>query len=229
MTRNLSAKLIAVLAAGSLALAGCSSDKAEDKADNASSSVSSAASDASSSASESAMDKEDNDKKATLSDWDGSYRSITSWLDDPSVTEKLAEHAKEKGTTVEAEKAEISKNFDTGFQGIVFNDDKITFVKDAATLDNPTETPVEYKFLESKDDSYNGHDFTWYVFEAQGPSEYKYVVLLPKHGEETLEHFHGRFGNDKDTLLQQKNFPIFVDPSKVTPEQVVEEILEHEK
>lgn len=232
MKLNLPTKLIAVLAAGSLALVGCSGD-ASDKAESASSSVSSAASEASTSVekeADKATDKDkdkDTTKKATLADWDGSYRSITSWLDEPEIIKGIEDLATKNGKNADETKATITKDFGTGFEGLVINGDKITFVKDAANLDNPTEKPVEYKYLESKDDSHNGKNFTWYIFEAQGSSEYKYVVLLPKHGEETLEHFHGRFGNDKDKLLSDSNFPIFIDPSSATDAQIMEEIEEH--
>lgn len=235
MKLNLPAKLIAVMAAGSLALAGCSGDAAKDKADTASSSVSSAASDASESVAsekEKAEDKDsmekDSMKKATLADWDGTYRSITSWLDEPGIVKGIEDFAKEEGKSAEDTKAMVAKDFGTGFDGLIIDGDNITFVKDAKDLENPTEKPVEYKFVESKDDSKNGHEFTWYVFEAQGPSEYKYVVLLPKHGEEALEHFHARFGDDKDKLLSDTNFPIFIDPNSATDAQIMEEIEEHE-
>ncbi|WP_151529220.1 MULTISPECIES: ZinT/AdcA family metal-binding protein [Corynebacterium] len=223
---KLSRSILAIAAAGSLALAGCSSEEAKDTVSSATESATSAVSEASETASEAASDATEA-AKATLADWDGTYRSLGSYIEDPDMEEGFAKAAEEHGESVDELKKELQESYGLPYEGLVVDGDTMTFVKTKDELDNPSEEPVEYEFLESVDKSFNGKDFTWYVFEAKGDAENKYVLLMPKHGEETLEHFHARFGDDKDALLDSENFPTFVNPDSATQAQIQEELLEH--
>ncbi|WKD60729.1 Metal-binding protein ZinT precursor [Corynebacterium ciconiae DSM 44920] len=223
---KLSRSILAIAAAGSLALAGCSSEEAKDTVSSATESATSAASEASETASDAASEATDA-AKATLADWDGTYRSLGSYIDDADMEEAFTKAAEEHGESLDELKDELKESYGLPYEGLVVDGETITFVKNKDELDSPSEEPVDYEFLESVDKSFNGKDFTWYVFEAKGDAENKYVLLMPKHGEETLEHFHARFGDDKDALLDAENFPTFVNPDNATQAQIEEELLEH--
>ncbi|MBG9244401.1 ZinT/AdcA family metal-binding protein [Corynebacterium belfantii] len=201
---------------GSLALVGCSSSEESSTAPSSSSAVAT-----------SMATTAPSTHKASLADWDGKYASLAAYLDDASYDADFEAAAKEHGEDVTETKAKLKERYGVPFGALVIDGDTVTFVKDGATLDNPSETPIKYTFDEGFEQEYKGHQIKWSVFKAEGDADYKYIFLMPMHGEESLQHFHARFGNDKDAMKQEETFPTFVDPKVATKEQIVDELMEH--
>ncbi len=171
------------------------------------------------------------DQKASLGDWEGTWLSLGAYAHHPELAEPMKQAAAEHGETVEDIKKEISEARDADFEGLVIDDDTITFVTKEADLDDPKEEGASYTFSESKDVNDGEHSYTWFIFEGDKDAPYKYVYLMPLHGEETLAHFHMRYGDDKDEILNHQPegwFPTFVDPTETTTEQVAETLLHHD-
>lgn len=216
-------KLPVMAIVGAMALVGCNAaDEADTQASTSTTTVATTTA-----AAETTTATKAATHKASLADWDGKYASLASFLDDPDFDEEFAAAAKEHGVDLVETKAKLKERYGIPFEGLIVDGDTVTFVKDSANLDNPSEAPIKYTFDEGFEQDYNGHDLKWSIFEAQGDSEFKYVFLMPIHGEESLLHFHARFGNDKDELKKSEKFPTFVDPKIATKEQIVEELMEH--
>lgn len=215
MALSLNKKLIAVAACGALVLTGCSNKE------EASNTPSTTAASAKPTTSVNSM------AKATLSDWEGSYRSLASYLDDPEYFGEFEKGFKDRGVDAQATVSKLKTRYGVPFEGLVVQEDSLTFVKDRKNLNHPVEQAVKYSFEESYKETYNGHDLTWFVFKADQPADNTYIFLMKKHGEEELEHFHARFGNDKAAMKKSDTFPTFVEPKKAPKEQVVDELMEH--
>ncbi|MFC5937862.1 ZinT/AdcA family metal-binding protein [Corynebacterium choanae] len=241
ITMHPTMKIAAVSITAALTLAGCSNaaqddlskaaDNVESAAKTASSNASTEASKAAEAVSSQASKASDAAKqaatKATLADWDGTWVSLATYVDDPDLAPAFEHEAQEHGESVDALQAELRDKYAAPVEGLVINEDEITFVTKRADVDNPTEQPVKYVFDDAIEDSHGAKTFTWFVFKAEGDAPYPYVFLLPRHGEETLEHFHARFGSDKDALKNADNFPTFVDPQRATAAQLEEELVHH--
>lgn len=67
----------------------------------------------------------------------------------------------------------------------------------------------------------------WDQFEATSKdAKYPVLIMMPIHGEESLTHFHMRYGKNIDELLKKdKWFPTYVKPSTTT-DQLIDEITE---
>lgn len=212
-------KLPILALVGSLALVGCSSSEDSSTAPSTSSAVATSMAPTET--------KSPSTHKASLADWEGKYASLAAFLDDASYDAEFEAAAKEHGVDVTQTKAQLKERYGVPFGALAIDGDTVTFVKDGATLDNPTETPIKYAFDEGFEQDYKGHQLKWSVFKAESDAEYKYILLMPMHGEESLQHFHARFGNDKEAMKQEEKFPTFVDPKVATKEQIVDELMEH--
>lgn len=207
-------QLVTVAVAAALALNGCSQN-GETK------DVASTSTVASSSAAPAAT------KKASLADWDGSFVSLAAFVDDPAYASEFAEAAKKHNVELEPTKAQLKERYGVPFEGLKVDGDSLTLVKKKAQVDAPTEQPVNYTFEESFVQQYKSHELKWSIFKSTAGGEFSYVMLMPMHGEESLQHFHARFGSDKEALKKEETFPTFVDPKTATKEQIVDELMEH--
>ena len=71
------------------------------------------------------------------------------------------------------------------------------------------------------------HKITWNIFEATNEdAPYKYLTLMKIDPNEDLLHFHFRYGDDLDEILDKEDwFPTVVSP-QTTNEQLIDEITE---
>lgn len=244
--KKFSAVIAGLVVTSSLTLAACSSDDSADTANASDAATTSSSASAMSSASESpsseAMSSEygegvtESSKKASLSDWNGSFRGFNSYFEEGFIKDAIADEAKEHGESADEMKAELEESRGADFEGLVINEDEITFVKSAKELDKPSESPVKYTFDKALDVKTDEYEFTWFIFKADDASgaDHEYVALLPLHGEESLEHFHMRYGASIEDILDPSKqgqsdgwYPTFVDPKTATDDQVVDSLVHH--
>lgn len=232
---------IAVMAAMSLSLAACSSDEGNGSAEATSAEASataasetateatSSATATSSAAEEGEESIVESEKKSTLADWEGEWESISAYFDDPEVKKGMEEHAKEEGETYEEARAEFDEDRGTDFAGIVIDGDTVAFVDKLEDLGSDSAKGVKYEQVKAYDVKTKEFEFTWFIYEAQGDAPYKYLALMPVHGEEHLVHFHMRYGNDIDEMLQKDDwFPVIIKKGSADIDMIKEELFAHE-
>ncbi len=170
------------------------------------------------------------EQRASLADWEGKWVSLGALATSDEMKPYAEEAAEEHGETVEEVLAEVEEDRGTDFAGMVIGDDKIAFVDDLDAVEGTSaDSGAEYTFKEAKTAQHDGHDFTWYVFEGGEGAKHKYVLLMELHGEESLAHFHMRYGNTVDEALNADDhwYPTFVNPDEGTAEQLAETIFHH--
>ena len=101
------------------------------------------------------------------------------------------------------------------------------FLKDFPDKKGDVISESEYKYVGKQEVEHGGHKLEWDIFEAKNDdAPYKFILMMPIHGEESLTHFHMRYGDDKDKLLKDEGwFPTFVKPN-TTDAQIIDEITE---
>ncbi|OFU52321.1 ZinT/AdcA family metal-binding protein [Corynebacterium sp. HMSC11E11] len=239
--KKFSSVIAGLVVTTSLTLAACSGDDTPDAASTASEAASSASAMASETASEAATASEygegvtESTKKASLSDWNGSFRGFNSYFGEDFVREAMDEAAEEHGETTDEMLAELEESRGADFEALVVDEDEITFVKSAMDLDNPGEEAVKYTFDKALDVKTDQHEFTWFIFKAEGDADHEYIALMPLHGEEALAHFHMRYGSSIEEILDPAMqgqsddwYPTFVDPETATEDQIVESVVHHD-
>ncbi|VEI12974.1 ZinT/AdcA family metal-binding protein [Trueperella bialowiezensis] len=170
--------------------------------------------------------------EATLADWEGTWVSLDAISKKDSMKPHAEEAAKEHGETYEEIMEEVGETLETDFAGFVVDAERINFFDG---LDDADATKAadggEYKFTEVKVGKHDDHEFSWFIFEGGEGAKYKYVALMELHGEESLAHFHMRYGDDLDAVVNPDNdhwFPTFVNPKEGTDEQLAEVIFHHD-
>lgn len=239
--KKFSTVIAGLVITSSLTLAACSNEDTSDAASTASETSSSASAMASETSSEAATSSEygegvtESTKKASLSDWNGSFRGFNSYFEEDFIKKAMEEAAKEHGETTDEMRAELDESRGADFEALVVNEDEITFVKSAKDLDKPSEKPVKYTFDKALDVKTDQHEFTWFIFKADGDADHEYVALMPLHGEEALEHFHMRYGNSIEEILDPTKqgqsedwYPTFVNPKTATDDQIIESVVHHD-
>lgn len=232
--KKFSAVFAGLVATSTLTLAACSNDDTQEvPATSEASSSASATTEAASS--EYGEGVKESAKKASLADWNGSFRGFNSYFEEDFIKTAMEDAAKEHGETVDEMRAELDESRGANFEALVINEDEITFVKSAKDLDTPSEQAVKYSFEKALDVKTDQYEFTWFIFKAEGEGEHKYVALMPLHGEEALEHFHMRYGNSIEEILDPTKqgqsedwYPTFVNPKTATNDQIIESVVHHD-
>ncbi|WP_257158706.1 metal-binding protein ZinT [Corynebacterium cystitidis] len=224
---------IAVLAASALVLAGCA--ESEEGADGATTTAeetvttTTAADDTASSESETKSDS-DTQSKATLADWEGEWVSLGALAKTDEMKPFAEEAAEEHGESVEEVLEEVDEARATDFAGMVIDADHIAFFDTIEEVSGGSaEDGHKYTFSESIEDEHDGNAFTWFVFEGDEGAPHKYVLLMPLHGEETLAHYHMRYGDSVDEAMNADDhwYPTFIAPGEGSDEQIAETLFHH--
>lgn len=166
-------------------------------------------------------------EEVSLADWNGDWNNITAYLDDPAMQSMLEEHAKEDKTSVDEVKKELAHDKEIDFKAMKIDGDKITYF-DGFTANGGKEIGSNtYKYVDKYKATHGKHEFFWYEFKAnEADAKYPCILIMPIHGEESLTHFHLRYGKDAEEMLKIDGwYPTFVKPSS-TIEQLAEEISE---
>lgn len=163
----------------------------------------------------------------TMADWDGTWNNMGAYLDKEELQGAFEELGKKENSDAATAKAAYVEKRKCDFNGMIVEGDMVTFLDNFKDDGGKEVGKGEYAFLESKEAKHGNHTLEWDIFEAKTPdAPYKYLLMMPIHGEETLTHFHMRYGDDKDALLAKEGwFPTFVKPT-TTMDQLVDEITE---
>ena len=164
--------------------------------------------------------------QVSLEEWKGEWNNIQGYLDKDEVKKAVEEKAKEESKSADDFLKAFNERRKADFMGVKIEGDKLILL-DKFPSDNGKEIEkLSYKYLESHSVKHGNSDLEWHVFETEDKDEYKYLLMMPVHGEDEIVHFHMRYGMDKDQLLKDdKWYPTMVKPSS-TMQQVVTEITE---
>ncbi|MDO5738449.1 MAG: ZinT/AdcA family metal-binding protein, partial [Eubacteriales bacterium] len=163
-----------------------------------------------------------------LEDWEGEWNSMSAYLNDEELQEALEAHAKAEGETVDEIKAEYLEKYKIDYETMVFAGDTITFYDARLNKDGKEIAKSKYSYVESYKVEHGKHDIEWHVFEGEEGAKFKYLMLMPVHGEETLAHFHMRLGDDVEKMLGEDDwFPTFIKPT-TTYDQLADVFGPHE-
>lgn len=157
-----------------------------------------------------------------LKNWEGTWGSMTKYLDVPEVDEAFKEVAKKDNITPE----EARKNYDerrkVDFNGIKFEGDKVTFFDEPEYQGGKETTSATYKFDKVIEDKQ-----TWYIYNAnEADAVYPTLALMESDIDSGLHHFHMRYGNSAEDIMSKDGwYPGFVWPDTTT-DNIVHDILD---
>ncbi|MDQ0271713.1 metal-binding protein ZinT [Cytobacillus purgationiresistens] len=162
-----------------------------------------------------------------LTDWEGDWQSVYSYLLDGSLDEVLQKKVEtNKDKTFEEYREYYTVGYDTEIERIVIEDNTMTFYK------NGEGKTGEYRYHGYETLSYeSGNRGVRYLFNLVGE-----VNGVPKHVQFSdhgiypteAEHYHIYFGDEEhDTLLNRlDNWPTYY-PSNLNGEEIAEEMNAH--
>lgn len=161
-----------------------------------------------------------------LSTWKGTWNNMGAYLEDEEIQEAYTKLAEEEGITAEeAKKAYLEKRH-ADFDGLIVEDNKVTYLDGFKDKDGKEIAQVEYAYKETKKVPRGDSELTWHVFESEEEGAYKVLLMMEMDDEDALTHFHMRYGKDLDEVLaKEKWFPTFI-ATDSTHEQLYEEIAE---
>ena len=226
--------LTAILSLG-LILSACGNDNAKDKEANNKAQVEEKADTETKDKTSKENDAEKKEEstsdqkmdEVSLADWEGKWNSMSAYLDKNEVQGAFTDLAKKENTDEESAKKAYVEKRHCDFNGLEIEGNKVKFYNEFPDEGKEATAEVEYKYVDKQEVKHGNHMLEWDIFEAVSPdAEYKYLLMMPINGEESLTHFHMRYGNDKDELLgEEKWFPTFVKPN-TTDQQIMDEITE---
>lgn len=165
-------------------------------------------------------------KKVSLEDWKGEWNNIEGYLEKPEVKKALEEKAKKEGKKPEDLTKAFTERRKAGFMGVKVEGETIHLYDKFISENGKELEKLNYSYLESHKVKHGNSELQWHVFETKDKDNYKYLLMMPVHGEDEIVHFHMRYGMDKDQLLKDENwYPTMVKPSS-TMQQVITEITE---
>lgn len=175
-----------------------------------------------------ADNKSDNkSKEVSISEWEGIWNNMGGYLNNPELDKAYEQVAKRDKKDVKQVKDELIKKRQTDFEGIEIKGNKVTFLDGFKDKGGKEISSAEYKFVKSFQTKHGNDMLEWDQFEATSKdAKYPVLIMMPIHGEESLTHFHMRYGKNIDELLKKdKWFPTYVKPSTTT-DQLIDEITE---
>lgn len=228
MKNKKSLSLIALLSLG-LVMTACQKDQKNDETSNSNVSQEMKRDDASnvSDSSSNIEEKKEDASEVSLSDWEGEWNNMGGYLDKDEVQSAFKTLAEKEKVDEKEAKENYLKKRKCDFGGLEIKDNKIKFLKDFPDKKGDVISESEYKYVGKQEVEHGGHKLEWDIFEAKNDdAPYKFILMMPIHGEESLTHFHMRYGDDKESLLKDEGwFPTFVKPN-TTDAQIIDEITE---
>lgn len=179
-------------------------------------------------------DKKEEDKKSeekssdkvSLSEWEGTWNNMGAYLDQEELQPAFKTVAEKEKKTPEEVKAAYVEKRKCDFDGLVIEGDKATLLDGFKDKDGKEIETVEYEYSATHKVKHGNHDLEWVEFKAKGDAKYPVLLMMPVHGEESLTHFHMRYGSNAEELLKKDGwYPTFIKPNSTT-EQLIEEITE---
>ncbi|MDO5717604.1 MAG: ZinT/AdcA family metal-binding protein [Tissierellia bacterium] len=172
-------------------------------------------------------EKEEAAEEVSLADWDGTWNNMGAYLNDEELQDSFKELAEKEGNTPEEAKAAYEKKRMCEFDGLVIEGNQIKFLDGFQDKGGNAVSEAEYEYTATHQVKHGNFDIEWFVFTAkEADAKYPVLLMMPVHGEEALTHFHMRYGDDEQKLLEEEGwYPTFVKPSS-TYDQLKEEITE---
>ncbi|MDU1707471.1 MAG: ZinT/AdcA family metal-binding protein, partial [Anaerococcus vaginalis] len=204
MKNKKSLSLIALLSLG-LVMTACQKDQKNDETSNSNVSQEMKKDDASnvSDSSSNIEEKKEDASEVSLSDWEGEWNNMGGYLDKDEVQSAFKTLAEKEKVDEKEAKENYLKKRKCDFGGLEIKDNKIKFLKDFPDKKGDVISESEYKYVGKQEVEHGGHKLEWDIFEAvNDDAPYKFILMMPIHGEESLTHFHMRYGDDKDKLLK---------------------------
>lgn len=149
------------------------------------------------------------------------------YLEKPEIQGAFKTLAEKENTDEKSAKEGYLKKRKCDFGGLEISGDHVKFLKEFPDAKGEVIGEADYTYKDKIEVEHGGHKLEWDVFEATSKdAPYKVLLMMPIHGEESLTHFHMRYGDDKDSLLKEEGwYPTFVKPSS-TDQQIIDEITE---
>lgn len=165
--------------------------------------------------------------QVSLADWEGEWNDMGGYLEKAEIQEAFKTLAEKENTDEASAKEAYLKKRKCDFGGLEIAGDHVKFLKEFPDAKGEVIGEADYTFKEKIEVDHGGHKLEWDVFEATSEgATYKILLMMPIHGEESLTHFHMRYGDDKEALLKEEGwYPTFVKPSS-TDQQIIDEITE---
>ena len=222
MKNNKKIALTALLSLG-LILAACQKDAPKEEAKE----ESKAETQVETQVEESAKEEEKAQDEATIADWEGEWNNMGGYLEKDEIQEAFKTLAEKENTDEASAKEAYLKKRKCDFGGLEIAGDHVKFLKEFPDAKGEVIGEADYTFKEKIEVEHGGHKLEWDIFEANSDNApYKVLMMMPIHGEESLTHFHMRYGDDKEALLKEEGwYPTFVKPSS-TDQQIIDEITE---
>lgn len=166
-------------------------------------------------------------EEVSMADWAGEWNNMGGYLERPEVQDAYKTLGEKENMSADEAKSMYLEKRACEFDGLKIEGDKVTFLSTFPSDNGEAKGEGTYKFVEAKEVQHGNATLSWNVFEAENDdAPYKFLLMMPIHGEESLTHFHMRYGNDKDELFaKEKWYPTFVKPN-TTNDQIIEEITE---
>nr|WP_072536696.1 ZinT/AdcA family metal-binding protein [Anaerococcus mediterraneensis] len=170
---------------------------------------------------------EESQDQVSMADWEGQWNDMGGYLEKAEIQEAFKTLAEKENTDEASAKEAYLKKRKCDFGGLEIAGDHVKFLKEFPDAKGEVIGEADYTFKEKIEVEHGGHKLEWDVFEANSEdAPYKVLLMMPIHGEESLTHFHMRYGDDKDSLLKEEGwYPTFVKPSS-TDAQIIDEITE---
>lgn len=159
-----------------------------------------------------------------LEDWEGSWNNLTEYLDDEGLVASFERIAESANKTVEEVKQAHQEKLLCEFNGLVIEDQHIRFTAQFPEEDGPVMYEGDYLYDESYRVKHGRFDMEWHVFRTEDPdARYPILLMMPIHGEESLTHFHLRYGTDLYRILESDGwYPTLIKPSATTAQIAME-------
>lgn len=166
-------------------------------------------------------------EEISLADWEGEWNDMGGYLDKDEVQEAFKTLAENENVSEEEAKSSYLEKRHCDFKGLRISGDKVEFLNDFPEKNPDALGEGEYEFVEKREVDHAGHKMEWDIFKAKSDdAPYKYLLMMPIHGEESLTHYHMRYGDDVESLVNKEGwFPTFVKPN-TTDSQIIDEISE---
>ena len=165
--------------------------------------------------------------QVSMADWEGEWNDMGGYLEKAEIQEAFKTLAEKENTDEASAKEAYLKKRKCDFGGLEIAGDHVKFLKEFPDAKGEVIGEADYKFKEKIEVDHGGHKLEWDIFETTSEdAPYKVLMMMPIHGEESLTHFHMRYGDDKEALLKEEGwYPTFVKPSS-TDQQIIDEITE---
>ena len=176
---------------------------------------------------EEAKEAEKPAEEVSMADWEGQWNGMGGYLEKPEIQEAYKTLAEKENTDEASAKEAYLKKRKCDFGGLEISRAHVKFLQEFPEAKGEVIGEADYKYKEKVEVEHGGHKLEWDIFEATSEdAPYKVLMMMPIHGEETLTHFHMRYGYDKDSLLKEEGwYPTFVKPTS-TDQQIIDEITE---